>query len=674
MKRSWITRKTIPDEYSGHANWPEVSTASWSESDISRFNRLRAALEAYLNGERVAHIRARHNASSSALVYYLNRCLTASNDGRIKGWRGLIKNARIKDYTRVTEEDTWTGKGGLSGSFIKLLLDYPPIAEGLKDFILKSPKKRDRIVESGIAFQGIYQKFQDLCIEAGRLPGQYPFNTESRGSASVRRFAHQIRKERFESGARLLGGDVGASRTAPGTGLVSILTAEKPYDTFQLDEHKMDFVGVVLIQTPKGPQLIPISRLVLILVAEVNVQCVVGYHIAIRSEASAEEMVLAMSNVLGRWRPRQLVIDYVRYMPGAGLPSGVIPELDGACAAEMQIDNSMAHWSRAFVDRIRQRTGMSINWGPIGHWVRRQVVERVFGILEKRGFQRLISTTGSHPRDVRKSDPVGAAIRHEIELEEILDLVDVVIANFNAKPTSALGGRSPLDMLRHYVSMNAFGFLPRRLPALPSHVPDMTMLVVKVKIRGSQGVHATRQYVEKFYARYTSPMLASTASLIGHEVTLHINTQDPRNVQAFFKDGGSLGMLTAMGIWGIKPHTLEMRKEIGRLIYEGKLEVLTGEDEITAFNRHMFDKGQKKRDQNKGRPTISKEATKAAHYATATGSAPKAGVPMPMPPRKPVPPPPAPALKQSGSQVAIPTKPPEWPSFLPPPKFRGKPR
>ena len=334
MKRPRFTRKTMPGEHSDHANWPEVFTADWSESNIFRFNTLRAALEAYLDGERVARIKERHNVSSSVLVDKLNRCLAPADDGRIQGWRGLIKNLRIKDYKRVADESTWTGKAGLSGCFTRLLLDYPSIADGLIDFILKRRKGRDRIVESGIAFQGIFRKFLDLCIEAGRLPGQYPFNTKSKGSASVRRFAQQVRKGRFELGARLLGGDVGASRTAPGTGFVSLLSADKPYDMFELDEHRLDFIGVVLIQTPKGPQLIPISRLVLILVAEVNVQCVVGYHIAIRSEASSEEMVLVMSNVLGRWRPRQLVTDYVKYKPGAGLPSGVIPELEGACAAD----------------------------------------------------------------------------------------------------------------------------------------------------------------------------------------------------------------------------------------------------------------------------------------------------------------------------------------------------
>lgn len=674
MKPSLFTRKTISDDHADHANWPEVSISDWSEDNILRFNRLRTALEAYLNWESTANIKKLHNVGSSALVYHLNRCLAPADDGRIQGWRGLIKDSRIKDYTRVAEETTWTGKAGLSGSFVKLLLDFPAIRVGLVDFILKSKKNRDRIIESGTAFKGIFQKFLDLCIEAKRLPGQYPFNTESKGSASVRRFAKDIREANFAIGAKLLGGDVGASRTAAGTGFVSLLTADKPYDMFQLDEHKLDFIGTVLIQTPTGPQYIPISRLILILVVEVKVQCIVGYHIAIRGEASAEEMVLTMANVLGRWRPRELVVDYVKYAPGAGLPSGVIPELEGACAAEMQIDNSMAHWSRAFVDRIRQRTGMAINWGPVAHWVRRQVVERVFGILEKLGFQRLVSTTGSHPRDIKKSDPVGAAIRHQIELEEILDLVDVVIANFNAHGTSALGGRSPLDVLREYVTMDAFGFLPRRLPGLPSHVPDMTTLVEKTFIRGSQGIHAIRQYAEKLYARYTSPLLAATASLIGHQVTLHINTQDPRTAKAFFKNGGSLGTLKAMGIWGIKPHTLEMRKEIGKMINSGRLKVLAGEDEITAFNRHLYDKGQKKRDRNKGRPTISKEVTKAAHYARSNGEPPIAGVPMPMPLRSPAAPPAAPAKRSSMGPIANPSKSPGWPSFLPPPNFKGKQR
>ncbi len=672
MKPLRITRKTIADEQADHANWPEVSTDAMSEGDVQRFSKLKSGLEAYLDGQRIADIKRRYGASSSVLLYYLNRCLAAADDGRIQGWRGLIKERRVTVYTRSAVAILWTGKAGLSGCFTKLLQDYPAIADGLVNFIRKNKKKRDRIVESGIAFKGLFQKFLDLCIEAGRLPGEYPFNTESMGSASVRRFAKQVREANFAIGAKLIGGDIGASRTAAGTGYVSILTADKPYDMFQLDEHRFDFIGSVLIETPTGPQYIPISRLVLILVVEVKLQCIVGYHVAIRREASAEEMVLTMVNVLGKWRPRKLIVDYVKYAPGAGMPSGVIPELEGACAAEMQIDNSMAHWSHAFVDRIRERTGMSINWGPVAHWVRRQVIERVFGILEKRGFQRLVSTTGSHPRDVRKSDPVGAAIRHQIELEEIFDLVDVVIANFNAHGTSALGGRSPLDVLRHYVTMDAFGFLPRRLPALPSHVPDMTTLVERPTIRGSQGVHAIRQYAETSYARYTSPLLAATASLIGHKVTLHINTQDPRTAKAFFKDGGSLGTLTAMGVWGIKPHTMEMRKEIGRMINSGKLKVLAGEDEITAFNRHLFDKGQKKRDRQKGRPTISKETTKAAHYARSSGDFPQAGIPMPMPPPRPAPAPAAPAKSRSRNPPANSSKSQAWPSFLPPPNFRGK--
>lgn len=669
MRPARVTRANISPDRSDTTLWMDVDVSSWPLSEVDRFKRLKAAILDYLAWKSMKQIKLWHQVSSEQVLEQLARCTTPADDGRIKGWRGLIKHARVKNYERRQVKEVWTGKAGLSGSFTRLLNRYPVIALKLRDFILKKPSKRDRIQESGISFQGIFDKFLSLCIECHIPLDEYPFCTPSQASGSVRKFAHAVRKANFAAGAKLIGGEVGESRAAAGTGLASLLTAERPYDTFQMDEHRLDFIGGVRMLTPAGYQLIPISRLVLVLIADMNMQCVVGYHVAIRKEASAEEIVMAVSQCLTRWKPRQLVTDHLRYKQGAGLPSGVIPELEGACAAELMLDNSMAHWSDAMVTRIRQRTGMAINWGPIAYWVRRSVVERIFGILEKRGFQRLISTTGSHPRDVRKQDPVGKAIKHQIELEELLDLIDVIIANFNASGSAALGGRSPLEALLEFVSMSTFGFLPRQLPELPSHIPDMTVVVEKATIRGSQGQTVVRQYVEKFLARYTSPVLSAGAMLINRKVTLHLNPLDPRTAKAFFEDGAELGILTAMGVWGIKPHTMEMRKEIQRLIRLNKLEICEGDDEISAFNRHLHDKAVKSASA-KGRAKISPDATKLAHYASATG----------VPITAPTPPCSAPSAIATQPPVSFPTgehrpaKELNWPSFLPRPDFKGKAR
>jgi putative transposase len=656
MAEKW-TRKTLPAELLALESWPSIDVTTLSAEQLTRFERYKSAIESYLAGARLNVIYERYRIKIGELLYQLNRCVSPATDGRIQGWRSLMKGVRVKQYKRTASED-WKGKAGLSGCFDLLLTTHPRIKSELIRHI-KKKGKGDRIAESGSAFRGIFQKFLDLCVEEGVNPRGFPFTTQSKGSASVRRFFHKIIEDDFAVGARLLGGNKGASRAKVGTGVARFLITDLPYDTWQLDEHKLDFIGVVRISTPKGFQLIPISRMVLIAVADVQCPCIVGYHVAIRKEASAEEIVQAVSSALGRWQPRTLGVDYLAYKPGAGLPSGVIPELEGACCAELQIDNSYAHWSTTVTTRIRERTGISINWGPIATWVRRDVIERIFGILEKRSFHRLSSTMGTGPGDSRVDDPIGKALKLKIEFEELLDIIDVVIANFNASPSAALGGRTPLDVLREYLEFNREGFLPRHLPQLPSHVPEMNVSIYTATICGSQQGNVSRQYIEKLYARYTSPLLAQGAALIGKRVRLHIRPQDPRTAMAFFENGNELGMLTAMGCYGVKPHTLEMRKEIGYLKRLGQLEILQVEDEISAYQRYLAEKAIKDNTNSKRRGKISRVATKLAHYGFASGES-TAAID-----QKQV------AQKEPTPSTSMPPDA-AWPSFLDLPDFSGK--
>lgn len=553
MSNTW-TRRTLPPELRNLETWPTVDRSALSNNDQCHFDRYHAAIEDYLGGAPLRKVREKTGIATDALLKALNRCVTPAADGRIYGWRALVFRTRVKPYHRKASVGMFLSRGGLSGCFTQLLTRCDGLESELVSHIKKNPGKRDRIAEAGNHFSGIHHKFKELCIEKGIGPRDYPFNVVSQGIPSLRRFVRQVLNSDFSKGARLLGGRKAQSRAKVGTGTARLLAAVMPYDTWQLDEHRLDFIGVVRIDTPKGPQLVPISRLVLIPVADVNCPCIVGYHVAIRREPSAEEIVLAMASALGCWKPRELKVTYIKYKQGAGLPSGVIPQLNGVAAAELMIDNSLAHWSTAMTTRVREYTGMAINWGPIGDWVRRDVIERIFAILERRGFQRIPSTTGTGPGDPKVDDPVGKALKHKIELDELLDIIDVIIANFNASPTAALGGRIPLDVLREYLEFDTEGFLPRHLPPLPSYLPDMAVVVFSKTIRGSQK-DGGRPYVELYYARYTSVVLSQAAALIGKRIRLHVHPQDPRTAMAFFEDGAELGVLVALGVWGQKPHT-----------------------------------------------------------------------------------------------------------------------
>lgn len=595
-----------------------VDVMALSVEKKAHFERYRRAIESYLAGGSFKEIKTLSGIDAKMLLRVLRRCLLTAEDGEIYGWRALLFHIRIKKYERIATVKKWNDKSGLTGCFTRFLEQHPKIKSDIIAHILKKPHKSDRIYEAGQAFAGVYSKFKDLCLSAGVSFNEYPFNTDSKGSASLRRLVKDVVKGNFATGARLIGGDNAASKAKVGVGIERLLNSNRPYDVMQLDEHKLDFIGTVRIQTPAGSQFIALNRFVLVLVVDENLKCVLGYHVAFRKEVSAEEILLAISNTLEEWKPRELRVNYLKYANGAGLPSGVIPKLRGACCAELKLDNSLAHWSSAITSRVAESTGMSVNFGPVSQWSRRAIVESIFGILERNGFHRISSSMGTGPGDPSVKDPVGNAIKHRIEYEELLDIIDVSLANFNAAPSNTFAGRSKLSVLSEYLEYAEEGFLPRFLPKMPYHVPDMNNVVYSKSIQGSLKDGGT-PYVELLYARYTNPMLANSALLIGKQIRIHLDPRDGRTVRAFFEDGSQLGILTARGNWGLIPHTIEVRKEIGKLMRLGSFRVLHGEDVISAYMRHLSDKAVKENQTNRGRSKISPSAIKAVHVSRATG-------------------------------------------------------
>lgn len=667
--RQKYTRKTLPLDFADWENWPQVDSSEFTPKKLAGFERRKGALEMYLGGARIKEIEERWHISNGQILDDLNRCLSVTKEKQIRGWGALTGGKNVRGYVRKQDTSDWTGEGaGLSGAFRQFLDKHPDMEEALHLFCLKKKKRGDtHIFEHGHSFSEIYTKFLELCAEkeqAGTLSYmEYPFNTENEGVTPLRKFANDVRTGHFVLGAGILGGKDAAKRGQVGNGHAKTLVAAGLYDLFQLDEHTIDLIGTAVIETPKGSIRVPLQRMTLVLVADAGGQGIPGYYVTLKAQASAEDVVLTLSNAIGLnpsyiWKPRDLIVNYVSYKEGAGFPTAVFPQLRGACGAALMLDNATVHWSNAMMDRVSDRTGMAINWGPVATWVRRNVVENIFGILEKRGFHRLPNSTGRGPKDPHRTNPSKNAVNLLIDYEELLDLIDVVIANFNAEPNQAYAGRSYLDYLRDCLILPTRAILPHILPPLPAHVPDMDTVVVVERIKGDQA-SGTTPYVEYLYARYSNRMLAQAAVLIGRKVRLHVKPLDPRTAKVFFEDGTELGVLTARGSWGRIPHTLAIRQEVERSIRKGKIKLLKGESPITGFLKHVGEKIVEHKKNEKTPYTISKDATKAAHIARTTGQ--------PIPPVDGPPKVDAPLMPPSRAPA-------KWPSFLPPPKFSGKAR
>lgn len=456
-----------------------------------------------------------------------------------------------------------------------------------------------------------------MCVAGTQ--GEYPFNTQFHGRRAIEKYAREVQLKNFSTAARVFGGTEAAKMAKIGTGQHSQFIASLPYDLCLIDAHRFDFIGSIAIPTPKGDQWIPIQRMQFIPVLDAHTSALFGYRVSIAKECRANDAMLAFHNALGVWKPRKLRLPGMTYHEDAGFPSSLISELEGCCWASVMLDNATIHYSVAVRERMRRRTGAAINWGPINLWIRRALVEGLFSALERTGFQRLPTTTGSGPHDSRRDDPEGNAIKHKMHWEEMLDLIDIICATYNITPRADLGYRSPIELLRDYVSHPLSSFLPRKLPSLPPCIPDFDVVVQIATIRGNVS-EGRRPYVQLDGVHYTSGLLAQGGDLIGTSLTLHVDENDMRTVKAFLPGGAELGVLNALGSWGHIKHNRPIRKEINNLFSRKLLALGPGEEPIQAYlrlkaNQAMQDtKGSKSR-----KAKVSRAATDLARAVDVTG-------------------------------------------------------
>ncbi len=170
-------------------------------------------------------------------------------------------------------------------------------------------------------------------------------------------------------------------------------------------------------------------------------------------------------------------------------------------------------------------------------------------------------TTASSPKDKRGADPGAAAQATQFQLEYAEELLDTLIANYNATPHSGLGYRSPLAQL---------DFLTSRSPdqirqADPEQVARMVGIRKLCTVKGGVS-KGRRPYFNFANARYSAEWLCLRTDLIGKNLWLHIeNEDDARWATVSTPNGEFLGAVRAAPPWHLTPHTLYMRQSIRAL-------------------------------------------------------------------------------------------------------------
>lgn len=555
--------------------------------------------------------------SADALLDQVNRCLKQHPDGGIIGWAGLIRGMRLSGYQRISPlpRGTNTACSGNSGAFQLFLSENPSIKKVLDETIRKGVK-RGKARAAFTPFKQIWRKFVEV-VELLIPPQHYPRNQKSLARRSVERYARNMIANDAEARALVVG--LGAKAAVQvGNGHKSFDLIGSPLDLVGVDAHQIDCIGTIEVEGPAGPQVIPIERIWIYAVIDVFSRTVCGYAASFRKEPSASQIELALEMAIKPWQPRSLKLGNVQYKDGAGFPTGCVDGFVFAPAA-LRMDNAMQSFANRIVHKVGRRFGCAVSWSAVGAWYHNDTIERFFGLLERFGLHRLPTSVGSGPADPKRTEGASAAVRHRVTWEGLLDLLDIAIAEYNAKGQPGLGYRSPLEVLREHCDRHRQIFVPR--PKIPPTLltPRLGVEIESHIVRGCcEAGKLKRPYVQLDKATYTNSALAANFSLIGRAIVLHVYENDMRTVEAFLEDGTQLGFLEVREKgWRRTKHSRDLRKQINRMRDIREVSDIRGGDYVESFLEYLASNALKSA---KSRPNrVSEDATILAETIRTTG-------------------------------------------------------
>jgi hypothetical protein len=340
-------------------------------------------------------------------------------------------------------------------------------------------------------------------------------------------------------------GEDAVRRHCVGSGFRSIFPELRGYAACQLDFHKVDAASVIIIETETGARLpVPVARWHIGFLVEERYHLVLGAFAALESTPSGDSVLEIIDSSL---RPSVSAGQVSCHVTSAEkvFPLQIMPELAFQGFSVLKMDNAWSNAATGVVDNIINTVGCAINFGPVKAWWRRNLIERIFGELTQRGLQRMPSTFGSGPGDSRRSDPLGKAVKFEITIKDLLDVIHGEIREHNNKVDEGIDFATPMQSLSHQFSDPHSGVF--RQP-IPRAAQDDFRLMCRVEtpfVLGDRSKNV-RPYVLLGRWRYTSPTLANSYDLIGQQIVAYCSLRDVQVVHAtVLSTGEQLGQLLA---------------------------------------------------------------------------------------------------------------------------------
>jgi putative transposase len=561
-----------------------------------KFEMRKLAVELYLEREvTVKEIKTRTGLGRKELNDFVKKCLSYHPDGRLWGFRALIPYRRThKTYTRVADTDGFK-KQKLTGAFGRLLEQYPNLEIKLKEHILNRRKRA--IADRIIRIKDLRDKFLTWCRDERITLSEYPFNTKDKCLRALARYSDAI-TDQYPEEAGFRFGEEAERKLKRFNGNESLQDqVVAPFEVVHLDGHKLDALYAITFTNKFGDLVTEVMRRIWLIVnMDEGTRAVLGWHLCVNPEYSSADVLHCIKNTIVPWKPIKLTIPGLKYPEKPGFHSAAIPEIEWAIWSEIKLDNAMAHSANIVRERLTKLVNCSVNMGAVKFPEARHIIERFFGLLEQNYIQRFSNTTGSNPKDPKRNNPEKVAKKYEFRSEELIEFIDISIAEYNNTIHSAFG-LSPLEVMEQRIRYR--DMVPRVLDESKREEINFFSMVIPRKIRGSKK-SGKRPHINFEGEEYTSSLLANNFSLVGTEVILEVNIDDISVIKVYLPDGQELDYLRVKGAWGRKPHSLRTRKIINKLVREDKLKIDFRESPVDTLERYYEEKAPKNKTARNG--------------------------------------------------------------------------
>lgn len=520
-------------------SWPHAVRDALTDEAKVRYDNGCAGLTAVLTGEMgLTKAASANHLCRKRLKSMLRRSVKIARDGARYGFRVCVPwGAYHRDPTDAADVEMPKVAG--PHAMAAVLTCHPVLAQMVEAYTPglppgRAPKSFDRLHEKTLKH-----------LRALDLHDYYPLNQPGLGRRALLRY---IRQHRLDTAPHPVEGDDAEAPTA----LVNLFE-NTLFARAEADAHRIDIEAVLGLQMPNGGVVKrKISTLWLLCEIETRSRAILGWCLRVGRGYNNLDLSTCLAASLYPWTRRELTIPGLEYHPGGGLPSGLAGDLGARRVRSVALDNAKAHHAIDFEQAFCAAHGGILVYGRAHQPRSRPIVEQLFSRLEQGAFRELPGgfepATRLGENKVRISN--FAPDDFPIQLHLFEELLDVIIANYNATPHPALGDLSPLQFLQTY-RPRGFDFTPS---TAQKDAERMGSVLVSLPIKGDKDKKIP-PHVNYQYARYRCPELDGKWDLIDRGwVLARINRHDLRTILLMRTATKPLGVARACAPWDKRRH------------------------------------------------------------------------------------------------------------------------